>query len=806
MNNCHSSFLSGLTDGNSVEDGFTPDGSRYRVYSPDFRYEANSFLFNDITMIQAGIWGGCQAAYIQKDRISYWSRETERCVWIKDEQTGEFWRVPSWPGAYTAYAYTFDAGTADIRWYVAYQGIAVTLTLTCPANESGELWTICVKNVTGQQRKLSLYTYMPVGILSWSAQEASFDASVNGMVLYQVPPYIRWQQWETISRLKNYVYCGADRTPSSYEINLDAFWGPGSGHPPVQVQQECLGCTSACQERAGAIFQFRDFLDTDSELSTTLFFGPAHDHADIHRLRQAMLSAAHVRSIAAGAVSRQNAYTYTDIITIETPDNELNAFVNTWLPRQVYYMARTTRMTPNPQMRNYIQDAMGMAYLEPSTARTMLLTAFSQQYVNGAMPDGVLLGGLSQQSFINTIAHRDITVWGALALPFYIGETGDRAILDEPVEWADSTEKSTLYLHMSRALQHALDDRAENGLSRIGEGDWNDPLNMAGHKGRGVSVWLTEALTMALNQWARTAQMYGDMHNAGFCSEQARSCIEAVNKLCWDGSWYARGITDEGRVFGSHVEQEGKIYLNAQSWAMLCGATDTEREHAIRRAVGHYLATPFGHLVLGPGYTKMQDDIGRLSQKVAGYSVNGSVYCQASVFYAYALMKRGYADDGYEALRRLLPPWKTHQTRTSSQLPVYIPNFYRGTAHKQVAGKSHRYVNTGTAAWFYRCVVEMLLGFRATGTGVYLAPCLPDIWDQAKIRRQYLGKTWDVEYVRDTRGEKTRLYVDGKECSSPHIEAGHSNNPKITVVLASTDRQRTTDEKSGHAAAQSVNR
>ena len=56
-------------------------------------------------------------------------------------------------------------------------------------------------------------------------------------------------------------------------------------------------------------------------------------------------------------------------VRIETPDADLDNFVNNWLPRQVFYHGDVNRLSTDPQTRNYLQDNMGMSFIKPSVMR-----------------------------------------------------------------------------------------------------------------------------------------------------------------------------------------------------------------------------------------------------------------------------------------------------------------------------------------------------------------------------------------------------------------------------------------------------
>ena len=255
---------------------------------------------------------------------------------------------------------------------------------------------------------------------------------------------------------------------------------------------------------------------------------------------------------------------------IETPDAELDNFVNHWLPRQVFYHGDVNRLTTDPQTRNYLQDNMGMSYLKPQVARAAFLRALSQQEATGAMPDGILLAEGAELKYINQVPHTDHCVWLPVCLKAYLDETNDYGFLREQVTDAEGRSR-TVFERITNAMRWLLKARDERGLSYIGQGDWCDPMNMVGYKGKGVSGWLSLATAYALNLWAEICA--GE--NAGQLAEEfragAKAMTEAVNTHLWDGRWFGRGITDDGVVFGVSNDKEGRIFLNPQSWAILAG-------------------------------------------------------------------------------------------------------------------------------------------------------------------------------------------------------------------------------------------
>jgi len=323
-------------------------------------------------------------------------------------------------------------------------------------------------------------------------------------------------------------------------------------------------------------------------------------------------------------------------------------------------------------------------------ARQAFITALSQQTSSGAMPDGILLNEEAELKYINQVPHMDHCVWLPVCLSAYLDETNDYDLLDEIVGFSDSESSESVREHINLAMRWLFEKRDERGLNYIEQGDWNDPMNMVGYKGRGVSGWLTLATAYACKLWADICELRGCEAQAREFRNYAQVCNNAVNQHIWSDDWYGRGITDDGVLFGIAKDPEGRIFLNPQSWAILSGAANAEQQTSIIKAIEQQLETPYGVEMLAPAYTAMRDDVGRLTQKWPGVAENGSVYNHASAFYIYALYQIKQSDRAFKVLRQMIPSTESTDLIQRGQLPVFIPNYYRGAFRQfnRTAGRS----------------------------------------------------------------------------------------------------------------------
>lgn len=770
------------------------DGSRCELTSPTAMPQAGGFLWNRRMMIQVTCRGYATAQFMQPEPAkyahapnleaktfmqpeqAYYAHHPGRFVYVKDEDTGELFSAPYEPVRAPVDAFRFTVGKHDLAWTVEHLGLRVELCLSLPTDDVVELWTLRVTNLSGRARRVSVVPYFPIGYMSWMNQSAEWRADLGGIVASSVTPYQKVADHFKNLHLKDKTYFLCERAPDAWEASQAAFEGEGGLHAPSALRAERLAGGDARYETPAACVQYRATLAPNASETYRFLFGPALHDDEIAGMREPYLSEA-------GFARTRTAYAdYIDsgrgCLRIQTPDGEFDNFVNHWLPRQVFYHGDVNRLSTDPQTRNYLQDNLGMAFIAPAVTRGALLHALSQQHANGSMPDGILLIEGAELKYINQVPHTDHCVWLPVCLQAYLAETGDFALLAERVGELSVAER------LDAAMAWLHQDRDARGLSFIAQGDWCDPMNMVGYKGRGVSGWLTVAAAYAMKLWAGISADAGRTDAATRWRAAAQQLNDAANTHLWDGDWFARGITDDGVVFGVKADTEGRIYLNPQSWAMLGGAASDEQRQKMLAAIDAQLETPHGVAMFNPPYAGMRDDVGRVTQKHPGSAENGAIYNHAAAFYIHALYDIGDADRAYSALRRMIPGPDLADVQQRGQLPVFIPNYYRG-AHQQyprTAGRSSQLFNTGTAAWAYRSVIEGLCGLRGHAEGLLVKPQLPSGWQHLHAEREFRGARFHLQ-VRRTG--QARVLLDGQPLPDGlvrGIEAGREY--RLEVELA----------------------
>jgi cellobionic acid phosphorylase len=768
----------------------TENGERLELLSPTSLPKASSFLWNKRMMIHMNCGGYAVAQFMQPEPAKYahapnleaktfmqpeqpyYAHHPGRFCYVKDEDNGQLFSVPFEPVRAPLESFIFSAGKNDIRWQVKTNNLEVEMCLSLTESDLVELWTIKVRNTSAQTRRISIYPYFPVGYMSWMNQSGAFNAELNAIVCSSVTPYQKYQDYYKIKEYKDKTFLLANRVPTSWEVNQEAFEGQGGLQNPSAIQQEELAKGNALYETPACCLQYRVDLKANSEEEYRLIFGPAKDEQEIDSIRQRYFNSGDKGFINAKSGYASYVNQGRGCIEIKTPDSEFDNFVNHWLPRQIYYHGETNRLCTDPQTRNYLQDNMGMGYIKPEVTRQSFLTALSQQEASGAMPDGILIDEHAELKYINQVPHTDHCVWLPICLKAYLDETNDYQLLTETVPFANGTDPATVTEHINRAMRWLIKDRDHRGLSFINQGDWCDPMNMVGYKGIGVSGWLTIAVTYALKVWAEIVEQTNQMSLANEFRSAASQITTAINTHLWDGNWYARGITDDNIIFGTSKDKEGRIFLNPQGWALLSGIADVEKRTAILAAVESQMETPYGVEMIAPPFSSMRDDVGRVTQKFPGSAENGSVYNHAASFYIYGLYSVGENDNAYRLLRKMIPGPGEEDMLQRGQLPVFIPNYYRGAyrEYPRTAGRSSQLFNTGTAHWFYRSLIEGLFGLRGEPRGLRIEPQLPSSWLQADVIRYFRGAEFNIEMVRNSEVTGIKVQVDGIWLDEPVIQ------------------------------------
>lgn len=452
-------------------------------------------------------------------------------------------------------------------------------------------------------------------------------------------------------------------------------------------------------------------------------------------------------------------------VKCDVPDKNLQYFLNVWLKNQLFLTMRYNRCDIMGY-RDVMQDSWGNLLVEPEESRAPFLEAISKMFADGRCPR-------QYDRYSDKIDARDFMdspLWAAIALTGYIKETGDFSLAEEEVGFLGSEEKSSVKDHLLRAFDYLYRARGKNGLLLMRDGDWLDGLTGISAYGEATTVWGTIAAFYAQNLLADLLERTGDGDAAALLRERSAEYKKVVNAVGWDGNWYAYAFIGEEPV-GSHRCHEGKIYLNAQTWAALSGIADTpDKIEKAMRAVHTYLSGMYGPHLLMPPYTKFGEKCGRLQKHRPGTFSNGAIYLHGAAFKFAADCARGDYAEALDTVQRILPNHEDSCDSRRTSEPYCVGNVYFGVSHPCYGLNLYTWF-TATPAWLIHTGFESFLGVKADYEGLRAELHGVLEWKEYTVDKLFRGRRYRIRFSRAEAGREKGLYIGGKKLEGDLIPA-----------------------------------
>ena len=769
---------------------FNEEGTEFTVTDPKTPRAFDNFIWNDSlfsTVQQTGV--GCfdyQVGDLEAIQLltgvgricdfDVFGREglMSRLIYVRDNTTGEFWNVNWEPvrKAFDSFECTHGLGYTNIRSLT--NKIQSGFRIFVPkGSDPLELWTLSFENKDLTQRDLSIFVYNQfIFTYKWGFNSYGdmlfrstwFNREMNAMMARK-KPHVSPHDYQTAFMTSSEAIVGYDGSRDFFVGTYNAL-----NEPEALIRGKCSNSRGSSDSTIGAI-QFDLKLEPRQKQSIQVILGVTDQEQKVHTIKEKYLD--HVEDFFtllkeenAGFLSRN---------TFSTPDPHLNRMLNTWIKHQTSYGARWCRWGWMGY-RDIVQHGYGVSTFNPERTREILLEAFSYQ-----MSNGMALRGWNP---VDEKAYSDSALWLVFSLTSYLKESGDMAFLEKLVQYYDRGSDTVLG-HIEQALDFLEQNKGMHELCLIKFGDWNDSLTAIGKEGRGESVWLSMAYAEALREMATLYLELGSKEKEADYRMRYMRIKKAVNKHAWDGNWYVRCFDDNGRPIGSSSNEQGKIFLNAQSWAMISGIADGERTKASIHSSDALLSTRMGYLLLAPTFLEPDDHIGRISCLEPGICENGTVYSHVNAWMVMGLLRAGMPDKAYEAFRKITPGYPTEGDQDPKEkMPPYIyANGYFGPDHRNNKFQMEFTWITGSVAWYYNILSREMLGIQPEYRGLRIAPRLPASWEQCSAVRQFRGKEF---HIRMERSELTRIKVilNGKALADTLIPlASCQSRNQVQVLL-----------------------
>ena len=306
--------------------------------------------------------------------------------------------------------------------------------------------------------------------------------------------------------------------------------------------------------------------------------------------------------------------------------------------------------------RDQLQDVMSFKFIEPEMLKKQILKHSKHQFIEG---DVEHWWHDEAERGIRTRFSDDL-LWLPFVTTQYLETTGDYSILEEKTSYLagkqleqNEDEKydiyrsadvnGTLYEHCIKAINRAM-NFGEHGIPKIGSGDWNDGFNTVGNKGKGESIWLGFFMYYILDRFILICAKMNDTTNFEKMSKEKEMLKRNLNNFGWDGRWFKRAFTDDGKILGSIENEECRIDSIAQSWSVISGAGDNDKKYISLESLENHLIDKENGIIklLDPPFESGNLEPGYIKAYLPGVRENGGQYtheyCYCGQFYTYNIL------------------------------------------------------------------------------------------------------------------------------------------------------------------------
>ncbi|MCM1211425.1 MAG: cellobiose phosphorylase [Blautia sp.] len=760
---------------------FTEDGNTCVITNPKTPRYWYNYLWNENGYCaQIAQTGQGRSYYIdEKANMCRINQGDNRYVYLRDEESGSFWNIGKGPSDQPVDSYQCSHSIWDSVIETGKDKIHADWQIFVPQDAYHEMWKLAVRNEDNRQRTISLFAAVSFELEGFAypryyemyrCLETGFDEQINGVFCQSSHPFAPHKRYNSFLASSKEVtaydgdltaFCGSTQTQTRLDTSPVALFV----RPEVVAEgKDCTG-SEAALFIPGGVLQHKLMLEVGEEKEIYMVFGVCESREEAAEVvkkynhRDAFLQ--EYQRTKEAVLGKYNA------LSLRIPDEKLGVQLNSWIKKQVDFC-----IVGKKGVRDNLQIAVALLNFRPEKAKQEILECLRHQFKDGHTV-------LTWYPYDDT-RYSDQPFWIIWAVCALMKETGDFSILEQSLAWQDGGE-GTVLEHIKAAAACLIADKGANGLIKIHFADWNDALNITTDP-EAESVMLSHQTCLGFLELSQLMEAAGDTAYAAYIKEQYEILKTAINEYAWDGNWYVRALTKDGKI-GSKDSEGSHIYLNAQTWGILGDVAPEDRLEKVVAAIDG-MEQDFGFPLNLPPYDSYLPETGRMSGMLPGLFENGGVYCHASAFKLLADCKLGRAKEAIRTLKKIMPDSDKNPSERSGAEPYVFTNCY--ATHPKYYGKSYQSWTTGTSAWSLRCMVEGILGVKRDYAGLKLEPCMPEDWTSAEITRQFRGAWYHIVICNpDHRSHgMSSITVDNKQIGGNQIpDFRDGKTHEICVIL-----------------------
>lgn len=381
--------------------------------------------------------------------------------------------------------------------------------------------------------------------------------------------------------------------------------------------------------------------------------------------------------------------------------------------------------------------------------------------------------------------------------------------------------QGTILEHLLIQQLAAFYEVGVHNIYRLRGADWNDALDMAAENGESVAFTCayagnlrslaamighlekttgqtdTELLKEAAVLLTDSSEVFEDIvkkseilrsfaqacrHNVSGekCCVSLRQIVQSLEaKADWlmthlrdqewieggEEGWFNSYYDNHSRAVEGYFDDGVRMMLTGQVFAIMSGTATEEQIEKIVRAADHYLyREEVGGYRLNTDFRELKFDMGRMFGFAYGEKENGAVFSHMTTMFANALYRRGYAAQGWKALRTLA---KTALDFDTSRIYPGIPEYFRAD------GRGMYHYLTGAASWYLMTMTTEAFGVHGQWGDLILQPrLLAEQFDEkglASIRLPFAGKRLNITYQNEQHKESGVYNIVGAECDGKKL-------------------------------------
>ena len=570
-----------------------------------------------------------------------------RYVYLRDDESGAYWS-PSWqPVQRDVDAYECRHGLGYTVIGSRRDGIRAETLYLVPVDETLELWRVRITNERETPASLSLFG--TVEFCLWDANDDATNFQRNYSIgEVEVVDDVIYHTTEYRERRAHYAFFACSEPLADFDTQRDAFLGPYRGWDrPIAVERgACADSIASGWQPVGAQ-HVRLALPPGESREVVFILGyaenppgakfdpPASRTIDRRRALSAIERFRRPEAVERAAEKlRDHWTTLLGTMQVRTGDEHVDRMVDTWNAYQCIVTFNVSRSASLFEsgigrgigFRDSNQDVLGAVHMVPDRARARLLDLAATQLPSGGAYHQYQPLTKRGNDAVGTDFNDD-PLWLVIATAAYLKETGDAAILDEPVPYDNAAGSETpLYEHLQRSITYTLDRLGPHDLPLIGRADWNDCLNLNCFSvtpgelfqsgpyregGAAESVFIAGLFVLAAGEMEQLAERRADAAERDRCRSSAARMRRAVERGGWDGDWFLRAYDHAGEPVGSARCDEGRIFIEPQGMCVMAGiGLDDGRAARALASVRDHLATPHGVVLLQPPYSTYRPELG----------------------------------------------------------------------------------------------------------------------------------------------------------------------------------------------------